>query len=187
MHEIERILKYWADNGTPQINVNRTFAVNKINAVYPFKEDLTRCCAAEHYQSHRFPIFLFSQLTMSEILNSEIHREAIRMHLNRSLEDKLDREPNFELWGEGISNAVKVGGTAQFYVRSKTPDLLLMSIDVKDPDREMVDLGFHCLDENMHLLSFNVEKTGNYVMDVKWEGKPVLGSPFNVIVSNNEQ
>lgn len=115
---------------------------------------------------------------MSEILSSEIHREAIRMHLNRSLEDKLDQEPNCELWGDGINNAVKVGDTAQFYVRSKTPDLLYMSIDVKDPDREMVDLGFHCLDENMHLLSFNVEKTGSYVIDVKWEGKPVLGSPF---------
>lgn len=122
---------------------------------------------------------------MSEILNSEIHRETIRMHLNRSNEDKLHEEPNCELWGQGISNGVKVGDTAQFYVRSKTPDLLSLAIDVKDPDFQMVDLGFHCLDENMHLLSFSVDKAGNYVMDVKWEGKPLHGSPFNVSVNKD--
>ncbi|KXJ11495.1 hypothetical protein AC249_AIPGENE27909 [Exaiptasia diaphana] len=116
---------------------------------------------------------------MSEILNSELHRETIRLHLNRSI-DKLHEEPNCEFWGEGINRGViKRGSVAQFFVKSKTPDLLLLGIDVMDPDRETVDLGFHCLEENMHLVSFNVDKAGNYVVDVKWEGKPLIGSPFN--------
>ena len=120
---------------------------------------------------------------MSDILSSELHREAIRMHLNRSVEGALNQEPCCAFWGEGISQGVQQGSVAKFYVRTKTPDLLLFTIAVMDPDFQSVDVDFHCVEENMHLLSFNVAKTGNYVLDVEWEGKPVNGSPFTVMAS----
>lgn len=120
---------------------------------------------------------------MSDMLKSEIHREAIRIKLHRSSQEKLQDSFDCEVWGEGIKK-VKLGGDAEFLVRSPTPDLLYFSIDVYDPDRKELDVGFRCMEENTHLVSFYPRKEGDYVIDMKWDGKPIMGSPFTVSVKD---
>jgi hypothetical protein len=120
---------------------------------------------------------------MSEMLKSELHREAIRIKLHRPSQEKLHDDSSFdcEVWGDGIKR-VKLGGDAEFLVRSPTPDLLYFSIDVFDPEHNEMDVGFRCMKENTHLVSFCPPKEGDYVVDVKWDGKPIMGSPFTVCV-----
>ena len=121
---------------------------------------------------------------MSDMLKSEIHREAIRIKLRRTSQEKLHEDSfDCEVSADGIKK-VKLGGDAEFLVRSPTPDLLFFSIYVYDPDRKELDVGFRCMEENIHLVSFYPPKEGDYVVDMKWGGKPIVGSPFTVSVKD---
>ncbi|KAK3722583.1 hypothetical protein QZH41_001262 [Actinostola sp. cb2023] len=94
--------------------------------------------------------------------------------------------------GEGLTSAI-AGKPAKFLVRTKTPDLVGLDVDIariitdstSDIAAVSIPLEFECVEENLHSVTYQPQKEGNYLLAITWKGNHVTGSPYNVKVAEN--
>lgn len=94
--------------------------------------------------------------------------------------------------GDGLTTAV-AGKPAKFQVKTKTPDLVGLDVDIariinddtSDISADNIPLEFECVEENLHNVTYNARKEGDYLLAIKWKGSHVTGSPYNVKITDN--
>lgn len=94
--------------------------------------------------------------------------------------------------GDGLEAAI-AGKPAKFLVRTKSPDLVGLDVDIariitdstSDISADNIPLEFECVEENLHSVTYQPKKEGEYLLAIKWKGSHVTGSPYTVKVSEN--
>lgn len=130
-----------------------------------------------------------------DILSSELHRKVVLIKLHKtttkdSAEATMsDFASGCEIWAEEgkTIREIHLGEDVVFMLRTPTADLLHLSMSVLDSSQNELDVTFRCKQENLHEVSFCPPTTGEYRMIVKWDGKWIKGSPFQIAVTEKSE
>eukprot|EP00795_Rhopilema_esculentum_P008744 gene8744-14767_t len=111
------------------------------------------------------------------------------MRLNR--DKSIDDYGGCTVSGKGLIRGT-VGKPTSFFVHTATLDLLYLSYGIKGPlnselPQQSLKSDIYCIEPNLHGVVYYATHPGLYQVSIKWNGRDVCGSPFNVSICSVSQ
>ena len=114
-------------------------------------------------------------VTESEAVVEETHRTTEIVNVTETKEE-------FCVKGEGLVKGVK-GEAATFEVHSKADDVFNFTCKVQDANGNEVAVEIEHVEGNHHKATYYPSSVGIHSIEAIWKGNPVIGSPFQVEVT----